>query len=786
MKKVEGQIKSIDNALKGSGASAGFQRQLASLGKSAAEIDSVSAAWRKYASSVGAAENAGSWTKGQANQIRSWEQATIKSLRNVESQEKAFQRSQQQLANAHIRSADRVGERVGVGHMVRNGVLAYAGAHGVFHAGKSVIEQGAETAHELAQIQAAHQPTPEEMETIKKHARETSRDVPSSTFADNLKTINETIGAYGSVEHALEHLTANQKIAVVVHASAGDKIQQSSSEMGQAFAIFSERRQSAQDPHRSDRENKELARAMIFSGGRFNPQEMLGFSQQAHSALPLYDEQFLTKIVPSLVTERGGQKAGTEASAFQNVIMGKARDAKQAQMWMDLGLLDPKQVTRNNSGAVIGWTAGAVKNTDLALKNPLAWAEQVQNPAMRAHGINPDDNMEMSKTLGTMFRNQMANQFANDISQLNSRNRLHKDQDLLGKTMTIDQAFDYNMKSDPTQSLKTITASLTDFGSALSSPALQQVGPVLTGIAGGVKSLAQLAQDHPHLATTGAIVGGSAALGGAGWFASQMAGGFGLSKSATELDASAAALMRAAGAIGAGGVGEAAAGASAGAGAKPSRLRRFGRLAGRTLKALPVVGAVTEAADAARDFELAHGAGQQPGADGSEGYDSILGSPRPRPFVPEAPRQYDAFKDALEEYRRASQPGWTVAKPSTSWPMVGSGGATAGVEGPEFPGVTGLNGAAGVPEALNQGAQTQAAGEATGAGYLEGLRSQLDAAASYAEEIAQRIRNALDFSVTPTINSPSGAAESPRRTSSLNAYDHGRASAAGSAGWPLG
>ena len=167
---------------------------------------------------------------------------------------------------------------------------------------------------------------------------------------------------------------------------------------------------------------------MIFSGGRFNPQEMLGFSQQAHSALPLYDEQFLTKIVPSLVTERGGQKAGTEASAFQNVIMGKARDAKQAQMWMDLGLLDPKQVTRNNSGAVIGWTAGAVKNTDLALKNPLAWAEQVQNPAMRAHGINPDDNMEMSKTLGTMFRNQMANQFANDISQLNSRNRLHKDQ----------------------------------------------------------------------------------------------------------------------------------------------------------------------------------------------------------------------------------------------------------------------------------------------------------------------------------------------------------------------
>jgi hypothetical protein len=38
-------------------------------------------------------------------------------------------------------------------------------------------------------------------------------------------------------------------------------------------------------------------------------------------------------------------------------------------------------------------------------------------------------------------------------------------------------------------------------------------------------------------------------------------------------------------------------------------------------------------------------------------------------------------------------------------------------------------------------------------------RSQLDAAASYTGEVAQRIRNALDFSVSPSIRSLSSSAQ---------------------------
>ena len=158
VKKVESQIKEIDNAFKNSGAGNKFQQQLAGIGRSSADIDRVASAWKQYASSVGAAsESSMNWTKEQTAAIKSWENQTIRSLRQVESQEKSYQKQQQQLAAASQRqaeqrviSAERAGERHGVGHMVRNGVLAYTGAHAVFHAGKSVIEQGSEAAHELS------------------------------------------------------------------------------------------------------------------------------------------------------------------------------------------------------------------------------------------------------------------------------------------------------------------------------------------------------------------------------------------------------------------------------------------------------------------------------------------------------------------------------------------------------------------------------------------------------------------------------------------------------------
>lgn len=765
LKKAESQIKAIDGAMKNSGASAGFQRQLASLGKSAGDIDNVANAWKNYTRSVGAAENSANWTKGQAQQIRTWEQATIKSLRSVEAAEKNYQRQSQQLANANLRQSERAGERAGVGHMLRNGVIAYAGAHGVMHVGKDILEQGTEAVHEEASIQTAHQPSPQEMDELKAKAREVAKSVPTSNYADNLKVLNETIGAFGDVNHAMEHLKFNQKVASVVHAAAGDKIQADSGEMGQAFARFGEMRGSAMDPERYERENAGLAKAMIFTRGNFNPQEMLNMGAQAHAAIKGYDEDFLTKTLPILAAERGGERTGTGASAFRSTILGKARDAKQAQAWVDAGLVDPSMVTKDSHGGVTGWKAGAVKDTNLALSNPLKWAETVQNPALQKRGVNTDDQMATTIALGTMYRNQMSNQFAEDMSQLQSRNRLHKDSALMDKTMGINEAYDFNLKNDPSQSIKTITSALQDFAQAISSPALAKIGPTLTGIGNSIKSFAGLAQDHPNIAAAAGLGAGAIGLGGSAWFAKQMASGFGLGTSAKALDAAAAHLMAVGGPGGGlpGGVVPAA--KSGGGGFFKSLLPGAGVLAGSTIGAGVGGGLMGDYLwNRANDWRNAH----------PEGYQGLL-------HDAEIKRQMEDLGYARGPSGTVSpmEPGWSANNQTTSWPMVGKTGATAGVQSPDFTdagsaGNTagGVSGALSIPDAGGTGARV-------GSDYAAGLQAQLQQAIAYAQDAAQQIRNALDFSATPNIQSSGGAsAPAPRRQSSVTEYDHGRASAA--------
>ena len=249
------------------------------------------------------------------------------------------------------------------------------------------------------------------------------------------------------------------------------------------------------------------------------------------------------------------------------------------------------------------------------------------------------------------------------------------------------------------------------------------------------------------------VIGGLAALGGGVAGLKALMGGFGLSTSAKLLDEAAVHLM----AVGGGNL------PGGGPGAAARKGRGFRRMGGGLLSAAPVAGTAAELADWAYDTEKAHGAGQQPGADDASAYDSVLGSPRSQPFVRPPMQQYDTFSDALREHQRASQPGWTVNQPQTPFPMTGSGGATAGAG--EAPGY--INNVTG---ALDLGGQASAAGASTGSGYTAGLKGELEAAVAAAIDAAERIRAALDFSVSPSIGSTTSPS-TPQRSSSLMNYD---------------
>ena len=541
------EAKKVADAMKGSGATDKFGAQLSKLKLGAKDVETVSKAWRDYSASAKLAASATDWTKAQAVGVKRWESQTIQALRAVQKEEAAFARAQKKaMANA-ARDRGHGGSQWGHSGALGMAAGAAAGAvsaHSVYHASKETLVQGSEYQHERVALMNAGRT--KDLARMEEAAKQTAKALPTAGYTETLKAINETTSSFGSIDHAIENIGFVMKTAAVLKAAAGDKIGGDAGSMGQQYAKFFEMRGTAGDPEKFREEGNEMTRAMVATRGNFNPQEMFNFAQQAKSALRNYDLEYMSKILPSIIGETGGDRAGTGANAFANVVMGKARDQKQAAEWMKYGLLDPKQVTMKN-GQVTSWSAGAVKGTDLAMKNPLRWFEEVVLPAMRAKGVNVDDKGELTKVLATMFRNGMSNQFANENAQQADRTRLHKDAAIIGETDSPDAIYKRNLGEDPSVAINALQESLKNLAAAATSPGMQTAAGAISGVAGALQQLAASAKDHPILAMTAAGATAAGGMAGAGYLSYQLMNGFGLKGSAVALTEAAMALKAAAG-----------------------------------------------------------------------------------------------------------------------------------------------------------------------------------------------------------------------------------------------
>ncbi len=126
-------------------------------------------------------------------------------------------------------------------------------------------------------------------------------------------------------------------------------------------------------------------------------------------------------------------------------------------------LLDKSQAIMKK-GHAVGWRTGAIKDTAGAHADPLQWMEDVVLPALRekggrdGKGIDVDDKEALKQALATLFRNQNANFFANELSQKNMRSRLHKDEHLMELVGTPEEIFKRNMSKDAKVALTALKA----------------------------------------------------------------------------------------------------------------------------------------------------------------------------------------------------------------------------------------------------------------------------------------------------------------------------------------
>jgi hypothetical protein len=392
------------------------------------------------------------------------------------------------------------------------GIAGIAAAGGLTFGVSKAIGQGAGLQHELNMLKLTGR-TANEMAAAMRHANRTVAALPTTSITDNIRALNEGIGAFGDFRHAIENLTFNQKVGSMMKNMLGGDY-----DAGHAIAAgirALEIRGSAMDRTKYQKEMGELYKSMIFFRERFSPDELAGFGQTGNIPLKGYNTRFLTRILPSIIQEfGGGDTTGTMASAFRNQIMGRVPlgGKKLTDEWVRLGLV-PKVGTGGNESRT-GWTAGVVRGHSLAMADPFAWVEKYLLPAMRSKGINIDDTQAVLTQVSTMFGRETAIRFVSTLAEKKQRYRLHRDEANINNVVPLDKAYAATLRNDPVMAWGAMKSSFANMSAIIFGTSMKDspIAVAMTNIAQGINAVAASLQRHSWIAK--GI--GATLLGGAG------------------------------------------------------------------------------------------------------------------------------------------------------------------------------------------------------------------------------------------------------------------------------
>lgn len=384
------------------------------------------------------------------------------------------------------------------------GLAGMAAAGGLTFGVVGAIGNGGKLAHELQMLRNAGRTSKEVAEAFAE-ARRVTGVLPTTEWAANIALINETTSAFGDLEHAVKNLNFNAKFGSMMANAL--KIDQGEANHAIAQAVQAlEIRGTAMDPAKYQKEMDGLFKAMIFTKGQFNPGELKAFAQTGNIPLKMYSERFMTKVLPSLITEfGGGDVVGTMMTAFQNQIMGKVPlgGKKLTEEWLRLGLINRRDSKGASNLSRTGWRPGAVVGHSLAMSDPLAWMENVMLPALQRDGVDIMNDEQVITRMKAMFGRETGARMATTLTLAKQRKRLHKDEALINQALPLEEAYRQTLAGDPTAGWGAIKTSFGNLGASIFGPGADgepsEIAVALVNIAKGINSIADAVNGNPIL-----------------------------------------------------------------------------------------------------------------------------------------------------------------------------------------------------------------------------------------------------------------------------------------------
>ena len=379
---------------------------------------------------------------------------------------------------------------------------------GVGHGFGEFVKAGADYRKELIALQNSGK-TSTEIARAMKAASEIATSLPTQTFADSIKIINETTAAYGDLGHALENLSFNSKFESNMKSVLGNN---ADPHMLQNLVKALEIRGTAFNPEKYQEEAGKLGKAFAFSRGAVNPENFYDFAKNSNPDIKQFSTQFLTEVVPSLIQTMTAPGAGTGIKAFEKVWRGGLTDKSQAAEWVRVGMVSAKAV-QDNKGQSPGWKSGMAEYSQLARENPMEAMTKLL-AKLQAIGVDIADPNKLGPELDKLFKNGRARAMAYELGQAVTRQALTKDAGLIRNSADMDQQYNNN-KDDIYKARDAIRAAFENLMASMSGPLITSAAHGIWNLAIGIQHLASTLAQHPMLgATAGLAVSlGTAAVG---------------------------------------------------------------------------------------------------------------------------------------------------------------------------------------------------------------------------------------------------------------------------------
>ncbi|MBM7045447.1 hypothetical protein [Rhizobium lusitanum] len=314
--------------------------------------------------------------------------------------------------------------------------------------------------------------------------------------SDVLADIKEARMVFGSTEHAMDFIGPLEQMRVVLNATSegsGNKASDAVYEMARAGEL-----KGLQNPGDFMSYFDMMTKAITASGGKVDPKGFLQATQYGRLASKGWDEDFYTKILPSMIQEMGPSQSGTALmSLFGTAVQGKVTKRSLGQM-IDMGLIeDMSKIIYDGKGDPVGFNPGAVKGTDLMTKDPYRWAQEVFKPLVEGklgHQVFAGDESAI-QLLGGMFGNRTSAQAIATL--LLESQRINKDAGLVGQAQGVGAAGQM-LAHDPDTVARNFASSWDNLLTALGSPLVPISIQAMNSMADVMKSLTTFANGHPE------------------------------------------------------------------------------------------------------------------------------------------------------------------------------------------------------------------------------------------------------------------------------------------------